>query len=134
MKKLAVILFSLFILSCSQEPLDVEKAKIVVEELIMQTDAENFEAVQNLYTPAFNESEPMGIKKEKLLHLKKVLGDVVSVEFLSSTDVKEFGQSRKLVIEYRVNHTKITTIEKFSVVKDEGGYKVSSHAVESENL
>jgi hypothetical protein len=134
MKNLTVVLLSFFFFACSQEPLDVEKAKKVVEELIMQTDAENFEAVQNLYTPAFNESEPMDVKREKLLHLKKVLGNVESVEFLISTDVKEFGQPRKLVLEYRVKHTKITTLEKFSVVQDEGGYKISSHGVQSENI
>lgn len=119
---------------CASEPMDVDKAKKLVEEVITQADAGNFDALQDLYSPAFNQSEPIEVKKEKLLHLKKVLGDVTGMEFVASTLVEEFGQPRKLVIEYRVMHTRVNTYEKFSVVEEEGGYRVASHSVQSENL
>lgn len=124
----------LMIASCSQKPMDVDVAKELVERLITETDTENFDALPEIYSPAFNQSEPIDVKREKLLQLKDALGNVTGMEFLSSTLVEEFGQPRKLVIEYRVLHTKINTIEKFSVVEDEGGYRVASHSVESENL
>jgi hypothetical protein len=130
-----IAFIALFLItSCSQKPMDVEVAKSLVERLITETDAENFDALPEIYSPAFNQSEPIEVKREKLLQLKDALGNVTGMEFISSTLVEEFGQPRKLVIEYRVLHSKINTIEKFSVVEDEGGYRVASHSVESENV
>lgn len=132
MKVINYVFLLLFLASCAEKPMDQEPAKKVVEELIMKTDAEDFDAVEKLYTAGFNSSEPMEVKKEKLLQLKKVLGDVKSMEFVSATHVAEFGQPKKLVVEYKVHHTKITSIETFSVVEDEGGYRIASHSVKSE--
>jgi hypothetical protein len=135
MMRIVLCLAALFILSgCSQKPLDIDSAKKVVEQLITETDAENFDKLEDLYTAEFNNSEPLEVKKEKLLQLKSVLGNVTGIEFLSSTLVEEFGQPRKLVLEYRVLHTRINSIEKFSVVEAEGGYRIASHSVQSENV
>jgi hypothetical protein len=119
---------------CKREPMNEADARQLVEDLIIQADAGNYDNLKNFYSPAFNQSEPVEVKKEKLMHLQKVLGPVTGMEFISATHVAEFGQPRKLVLEYRVLHTKINTIEKFSVVEEEGGYRVSSHSVQSENL
>ncbi len=132
MKAINYIFLLMVLVSCAEKPMDQEQAKKVVEELIMKTDAEDFDAVSQLYTAEFNSSEPMDVKKEKLLQLKKVLGDVKSMEFVSATHVAEFGQPKKLVVEYKVLHSRITSIETFSVVEDEGGYKIASHSVKSE--
>ena len=132
MKAIKYIFLLMVLVSCAEKPMDQEQAKKVVEELIMKTDAEDFDAVSQLYTAEFNSSEPMDVKKEKLLQLKKVLGDVKSMEFVSATHVAEFGQPKKLVVEYKVLHSRITSIETFSVVEDEGGYKIASHSVKSE--
>lgn len=133
MRKLLYLTLFLMICSCSSKPMDTEAAKKVVEQLITAIDEENFNELDHLYTAEFNSSEPIEVKQEKLLHLKKILGNVTGMEFVSSTLVEEFGQPRKLVIEYRVLHTRIHSIETFSVVEDEGGYRVSSHSVVSEN-
>ncbi len=132
MKLMNFIFLLMFLVSCAEKPMDQEEAKRTVEELILKTDAEDFEAVANLYTAEFNSSEPMEVKKEKLLQLKKVLGKVKSLEFISATHVAEFGQPKKVVIEYKVLHSKIASIETFSVVEDEGGYKIASHSVKSD--
>jgi hypothetical protein len=124
----------LLMASCAQKPMDVDAARQLVERLIKETDAENFDVLEELYSPAFNQSEPIEVKREKLLQLKSATGSVTGMEFLSSTLVEEFGQPRKLMIEYRVLHTKINTIEKFAVVEEEGGYRIASHGVESENM
>jgi len=134
MRNLLLIIISINFLACAEKPMDVEIAKQVTEALIKESDAGNYEAVEKLYTPAFNESEPMDVKIEKLNRLKNILGDVQSVEFISSTHQAEFGQPKKLILVYRVKHSKITTIESFSVVEEEGGYRIAAHSVESENL
>lgn len=134
MKLVKYIFVLLFLASCAAKPMDEENARKVVEELIMKTDAEDFEAVAKLYTGEFNASEPMEVKKEKLIQLKKVLGDVKSLEFISATHVAEFGQPKKMVVEYKVFHSRITSIEIFSVVEDEGGYRIAAHSVKSEGI
>jgi hypothetical protein len=132
MKRIFYCLFLLMIISCKEKPMDVDEAKRVVEELILKIDAEDFNTVETLYTPEFNASEPMEAKKVKLLQLKKVLGAVKNMEFVKSENVAEFGQPSKVILEYKIYHTKITSIETFSVIEEEGGYKIASHLVKSE--
>ncbi len=132
MKKLIILIFTISIISCAQQPMDVQEAKTVVEELILKTDQEDFDAVEKLYSSDFNASEPMEAKKAKLLQLKKALGKVKNLELISSENVAEFGQPAKVILVYKVFHSKITSIETFSVVEDEGGYKVASYLVKSE--
>lgn len=122
----------LTVVSCKEKPMDVDEAKRVVEELILKIDAEDFTAVEQLYSPEFNASEPIESKKAKLLQLKKVMGSVKNMEFVKSENVAEFGQPAKVILEYKIYHTKITSIETFSVIEEEGGYKVASHLVKSE--
>ena len=132
MKNAIFLMLVLGFVSCAEKPMDVDQAKKVVEELITLTDKGDYEALEKLYTPAFNQSEPMEVKIEKLNRLKEMLGPVESVEFINSTHVAEFGQPKAVMLEYKVHHANVTTIEKFSVVEEEGGYRVSSHSVETQ--
>ncbi|MBL0342210.1 MAG: hypothetical protein IPP71_15650 [Bacteroidetes bacterium] len=132
MKNLIYLFLSILIVSCAAKPMDVNEAKRVVEELIVKIDQEDFAAVEQLYSTEFNASEPMETKKEKLLQLKRALGKLKNMEFISSENVAEFGQPAKVILEYKVFHSKITSIETFSVVENEGGYKIGSHLVKSE--
>ena len=88
------------VVSCAEKPMNVDEAKRIVEELIVKADAEDFAAVEKLYAPEFNLSEPMEIKRKKLLKLKGVMGSVKSVEFLSFKHVAEFGQPKKIILQY----------------------------------
>jgi hypothetical protein len=132
MRHILIILFVLGLVSCAEKPMDVEQAKKVVELLIRETDAGNYNALENLYSPAFNQSEPIDVKQKKLERLKDILGKVEQVEFINFTHVAEFGQPKQIVLEYKIKHTKVTSIEKFTVIEEEGGYRVSSHSVETE--
>ena len=134
MKRILTIFMFLAICSCQEAPLDVEKAKAVVEQLMEFSDKGAWDKVGELYTAEFNASEPVEIKQQKLVRLKDTLGAVKSKEFISSTDVAEFGQPRKVLLKYKVIHHRATTFETFTVQEDEGGYKISSHLVESEPL
>jgi len=132
MKHALFILITVAFFSCAEKPMDVDQAKQVAEELIKQSNAGNYEALEDLYTPAFNQSEPMDIKIEKLSRLKNVMGDLQKIEFLKHTHVAEFGQPKAVILEYRIIHSLVTSIEKFAIVEEEGGYRVASHSVESE--
>jgi hypothetical protein len=132
MKKSILVLLVL-LTGCAEKPLDEQKAKEVVSQLIKLSDEGDYNAVENLYTAEFNSSEPFEIKREKLERLRNSLGPVKSVEFISVTHVAEFGMPQQAKIVCRVQHQNINTIETFSVQEDEGGYRVASHKVESEN-
>lgn len=133
MKYTLLVCSLLIFAACAEKPLDENRAKSVAEEVIAAADAGDYAKVESLYAPSFLESEPMEIKKEKLERLRTTLGKVQSVEFLKSTSVAEFGQPLKLVLEYKVTHAGAVTIEKFSIVEEEGGYKIASYGVESAN-
>ena len=133
MKKLLSLFLILSFVSCAEKPLDVNEAKKVVELLIDKSDKGEWDAVGDLYTAEFNSSEPVDIKTKKLIRLKETLGAVKSIEFVSATNVAEFGRPQEVILKYRVIHDRITSIETFTVQEDEGGYKIGAHLVESEN-
>ena len=132
MKNILLILCVLSFVSCAEKPLDVETAKKVVELLIEKSDKQEWDAVGELYTAEFNSSEPVEIKKQKLARLRDTLGPVKSIELISATNVAEFGRPQQVVLKYRVVHSRITSIETFTVQEDEEGYKISTHHVETE--
>ena len=117
--------------SCAEKPLDVDKGRKVAEELISRTYTGQLDGIEELYTAAFNASEPADIKKDKLTRLKFTLGDIQKMEFVSSTQVAEFGVEQQLELKYRIHHKRATTLETITVMEDEGGYKVSAHMVET---
>ncbi len=131
-RTISLLLCIWLVSGCAEAPLDQDQAKQKAEALIMATNDRNYEAVKEIYSDEFLLSEPMDIKKEKLDHLRNVLGEVKAFEFLSAEHIAEFGQPQRVVLSYRVHHAHVTTIEKFSVVEGEGGYRVSSHSVENE--
>jgi hypothetical protein len=134
MKRAYAILLLIFAVACQEKPLDVEKAKQVVEKLMELTDKGAWEQIGELYTAEFNASETIEVKQQKLMRLKDTLGSIKSKEFISSTDVAEFGQPRRVLLKYKVIHKRATTFETFTVQEDEGGYKIASHLVETKPL
>ncbi len=133
MKYLSLLFILVSLVSCAEKPLDVETAKKVVERLIAKADQGDWEGIEDLYTAEFNASETPEIKTQKLQRLRDTMGKVQSVEFVSATNVAEFGRPQEVILKYRVVHDRVTSIETFAVREDEGGYKVGSHMVESEN-
>jgi ABC-type sugar transport system ATPase subunit len=129
-----IVILMLVVLAtgCAEKPLDEARAKQVAEELMLSADAGNYDDVEKLFSKEFLASEPMEVKQQKLQHLRNVLGEIKKYEWVSTNHVAEFGQPQKLVLEYRVEHARVTTREKYTIVEDEGGYKVGGHSVENE--
>lgn len=133
MRKLLILLLAIFTLGCDGK-MDVEQAKVVTEELIVQADKLDFVAVENIYSPDFRRGETQEDREEKLRYLKRAMGDHVRSEFMAFTLEEEFGQPRKLVLEYRVHYSNMVTIQKISVIEEEGGYRVERHSIRNEEL
>ena len=61
------------------------------------------------------------------------MGPVTSYTFQDSSRATD-GDFEGMSFTYKVTHSKVTTIEKFIIIKDAGEYKISSHDIKSENL
>jgi hypothetical protein len=115
----AILLTSLN--ACSSEKLEISKAKTCVESLISAADKGDFEQVKKLSSESFNEGEPAEQRIEKLKMLKNALGDVVSMQLTDSLSEAKSGEEAKILLTYKVKHSKISSIEKYTVL-DQGGY------------
>jgi hypothetical protein len=132
MKKILYCFLVVFLSACAEKPLDVDQARLVAQELITRTYEGKLDGIEELYTAAFNASEPAEIKKDKLTRLMYTLGAVKNMEFVSFTHKAEFGEPQQVVLTYRIQHARATAIETITVMKDDGGYKVAAHMVETE--
>ena len=134
MKHLLAILFIFSLTACAEKPLDTDMAKKVVEALMDKADKGDWEGIEDFYTAEFNASETVEVKVQKLIRLRDTMGSIQSKEFVSATHVAEFGRPQQVVLKYKVVHSRVNSIETFTVQEDEGGYKVSSQMVETESL
>jgi hypothetical protein len=132
MKQILALLLVFTFVSCAEKPLDEATARKVVESLIDKADRADWEGIEDYYTAEFNASETVEEKVQKLVRLRDTLGRVKSVEFVSATNVAEFGRPQEIILVYKVTHTRVTAIETFTLQQDEGGYKVSAQSVETE--
>ncbi len=129
------LLFFLLItfFSCSSEKLEISEAKKTVENLIVEIDKENYQKIEDFYTANFNASEPLNTRIEKLKKLKKAKGNISSIFIIDSISEANFGEEAKVILTYKIKNTKLNLLEKFTVVKEEGKYKVAEHSVNSDN-
>jgi hypothetical protein len=133
MKKAAFLLILLAFVTCSPEKLEISKAKIVAENLIRTIDREKYSEVSKFYTKSFNESEPADKRTEKFKALKSVKGDLKNFILTDSVNEAKSAEEPKIILTYQINYTKLTTLETFTIIYDEGDYRVSSHSLASIN-
>ena len=125
MKNLFLISF-LFFVSCGLTKVDVRKAQETVENLLNDLKAENYQNLNLYFTDSSNETESLQWKTEKFKQLKDVAGAMKSFELTSSKQ----GESRDLeapsvMFTYKVTFEKVILEENFTVIKDEGKYKIT---------
>ena len=130
MKKLCGVLI-LFLAACSAN-LDQYKAKALTDELIQKINSGAYNELSPYYTDELNEGEPIAARTEKFKKLKDVLGDVVSTQIVSEKDSTTQDETNCIILIYNVKHTKYTSREEFTVVKQGGSYKVSQQKIDKE--
>jgi hypothetical protein len=125
-KKLAFIFVLLLAASCS---LDQSRAKATVEALEQKINAGDYAATSQYYSEGMNSSESVDQRAEKFKKLHDVFGDFVSMECVSATNATDPNDQPCLNLEYKVKHTKMTSIEDFTIVSEGGSYKVTVHDI-----
>lgn len=129
MKKLAFIL-AIFITGCtSVMKLDQQKAKDLVEALEQKINAGDYAATTQYYDEVMNRNQTPEQRAENFRKLRAAVGDYVSMECTSVKNGTDENDMPCVNLVYKIKHTKINTIESFTVVREEGGYKVSVHDI-----
>jgi hypothetical protein len=132
MKKIAVILTALFCACSALVHPDKEKAKAVVEALIQKENNGDYASTSQYYTDGFNKSEPIETRTAKLQQLHDGLGDFKSMELIKASDTTDANDFPAVDLIYRVKHTKLNSIEEFTVITEEGNLRVEEHSVVKE--
>ncbi len=128
---------SLFILlvllsSCGVGKIDQPKAKAMVENLLNDLKTENYSSLDKYYTSSFNESEPLDQKTEKFKKLKDTMGAMKSFELISSAEKHDANKGiNQLELKYKVVCDRVTVLETYLVISDEGDQKIIFQNIEN---
>lgn len=129
MKKLFVVLSIVAIGCISCGHVDEGKAKVLVENLIRTIDSGDYAATSKFYSEEFNAGESLALRSEKYQTLREAFGSVQSMQCISVKDSTDQDDRPIVQLIYKVNHTKLPSIEAFSVVSQNGDYKVEQHDI-----
>jgi hypothetical protein len=132
MKKLFVLLTVIAITCLSCGKVDNNKAKILVMSLIQKIDSGKYDETSDYYTDEFNAGESLNARIQKYKELKEAFGDVQSMECISVKDSTDLDDRPIVQLIYKVKHTKMTSLEAYTVVSQNGDYKIEQQDVKQE--
>jgi hypothetical protein len=134
MKKLFVVLAVVTIACMGCGKVDQTKATALVENLIHTIDSGDYAATPKYYTDEFNAGESLQVRTQKYKDLKDAFGNVISMQCISVKDSTDPEDRPIVMMIYQVNHTKLTSLEAYSVVSQNGDYKVESQDIKQKGL
>src|ERR1044071_6582071 len=115
---LSIFLTFFTAISCVPKP-EMNGAKACVQGLLEAIKTENYNDAGKYYASVYQEKESGEQRTEKLKKLNETLGKIESYQLVDSLLKDKEGESA-MVLTYKIKHSKLTTVEKFVVVKDEG--------------
>ncbi len=133
MRKLLIALPIVVIAFWSCGKVDPEKAKALVQSLIQKTDSGKYAETSTFYTDEFNAGESLDARTEKYQQLKGAFGNVVSLECISEKKSVDPDDRPTVELVYKVKHTKLTSLEAYTVVSQNGDYKVEQQDIKQSN-
>jgi hypothetical protein len=112
---------------------DPDKARAVAENYLADQKSEQYDNLNDYFTPSFNESEPRESKIDKLKQIKDALGAIESFA-LAETQVSERGLDDPSTVQltYTVKYTRGTAKQIFIIMNEEGEHKITFMNVVSE--
>ena len=100
--------------------------------LIHTIDSGKYDQTSKFYTDEFNAGESLDARTQKYKQLKEAFGDVKSIEFVSEKDTTDPDDRPIIELIYKVKHTRMTSMEAYSVVSQNGDYKIESQDIKQE--
>lgn len=131
--KNTVLLIAALICGCSsfKHP-DINESKKVVEALIQKENSGDYSNMSQYYTDDFNQTESEQMRVDRFRSLHEALGDFVSDECVKSNDSTDLNDFPSVFLQYKVKHSKLTSVENFMVIREEGNLKVEQHNIVQE--
>lgn len=131
--KILIAAFALFLFSCAADKLDIAKARDTAEKCLTAIDKEDYAAVVNdYYSKELNGSQTQEELSAKFKKLKDVTGPMQSFELKSSDNSVEPLKESSCTLTYVVKHERITTNEKFTIIEEDGKYRISQHEIRND--
>jgi|SRR5581483_6661600 len=133
MKTIALFIPVLLICSCSsfKHP-DINESKKVAEALIQKENSGDYSKMSQYYTDDFNKAESPEVRAGKFGTLHDALGDYQSAECIKAVDSTDLNDFPSVYLQYKVKHSKLTSVENFMVIREEGNLKVELHNIMQE--
>jgi hypothetical protein len=120
-------------LGCGLADVSKDKAQHLAESLLNDIKSENYNNLDNYYTASFNESEPQQIKVEKYNKLLKAMGKIQSYELIEAKENKDSDNGGpSIALKYKVKCERLTVVETFIIINDEGHHKISFQNIENQ--
>lgn len=118
--------------ACTPLPLNKEEAIKLTDSFMNDLQKENYQNADSYFSSSFNNSEPLDEKIKKYNKLREVMGVMESFELLSAAEEydKERGVNQIKII-YKAKCARVTAMETFLVVKDEGDLKIVFQNIEN---
>jgi putative lipoic acid-binding regulatory protein len=132
MKKWFVVLAVVIVACIGCGKVDHKKAETLVIALVQKEDSDKYNETSKYYSEEFNQGESVEARAQKYRQLKEAYGDVVSMQCISVKDSTDLDDRPIVQLIYRVKRTKVTTLEAFSVVSQNGDYKVEQDDIKQE--
>lgn len=133
MKKVIPILL-IFLASCSGNPLELNKAKAVSEDLIITIKDERFDNFADHYTKDFFQEITDKQWIEDLKKVKELLGPIESYQLTETNIENNIGEESDIVLVYDIQHSKFKSHFILTIVIEDGKHKVRGHRIKSDAL
>jgi hypothetical protein len=120
--------------ACFLGKVDKQKGIQFTEQLLNDLKNEDYSRIDSYYAASFSENEPTEKKIEKFKKLREVMGPMKSYELLEAKEKHDSDTSlNQLVLKYKVVCEKVTALQTFVIINDEGQLKIIFQNVENYN-
>ena len=131
MKIYAFILVLFFLSSCALK-VDQSESKKVAESLLTVLKEGRYDDLDKYYTDLSNESQPLEKKIERFKQLEEVTGRIKSFEFMTAKEEYDSDKGlNQLTVQYKVFCEKVTVLQTFLFINDEGDSKIIFQNIEN---
>ncbi|OQB60384.1 MAG: hypothetical protein BWX95_02291 [Bacteroidetes bacterium ADurb.Bin141] len=123
--KVLFLLMTILFSACFLGKVDKEKGIQFANQLLDDLKKEDYSRIDSYYAASFSENEPTEKKIEKFKRLREVMGPMKSYELLEAKEKHDSDTSlNQLILKYKVVCEKVTALQTFVIINDEGQLKI----------
>jgi len=133
MKRIIPILLILLV-SCGGQKMELDKAKTTAETLIEVIKAEQFDKFPDIYSKDFFQNITQQQWIDDLNKLKEILGSIDSYTLTETNFEHNIDKPDDIVLVYEIQHSKFKSHQTFTIIIEDGKYKVFGQHIKSDAL